>query len=131
MRKIDFIALHCTDSDNPKHNNIKTVKHWHVVENGWSDIGYNFLVLDGGQIEIGRPIHLIPAHIKGFNKNSVSICLTGSKNFTEEQFESTSKLVGMLLSVLGLTKLDVLGHNTLDSSKTCPNFDLNEIIKRL
>lgn len=130
MRKIDFIAIHCSDSDHEHHDNADTINEWHKIR-GWSQIGYNFFIRNDGTIEIGRPIELIPAHIRGHNKNSVAICFHGKNNFTARQFRSGAKLCNMLMSVLGLTQLDIIAHNNLDKNKTCPNFEISKITSLL
>lgn len=130
MRRINFIALHCSDSDIASHDNAETINSWHI-ERGWSQIGYNFFIRSNGTIEICRPIDLVPAHIRGFNKNSLAICLHGSKNFTEKQFLSAARLCNMLLLTFDLQKKDIVAHNDLDVKKTCPNFPINKVISLL
>lgn len=129
MRKINILVVHCTASDNPDHDNLETIDKWHR-ERGWNSIGYNFLIVKDGGIHVGRPIEKIPAHAKGHNKNSIGICLTGDKKFSEEQFQSAANLIWMLMMSFKLEMKDIVAHNELNKHKTCPNFKLEEIIKR-
>lgn len=129
MRKIDFLAIHNSDSDYPWHDNYESIYQWHVVENKWSDVGYHFLILKSGRIIRCRPVEKIGAHVFGYNKNSIGICLTGKTKFSSEQFESLNELVKELIAEFGLEKIDVLGHYELDSNKTCPNFNVKEKLK--
>lgn len=128
MRKINFIGLHCSASDVSSHDNAKTIDDWHKAR-GWSQIGYNFFIRNNGAIEIGRPIDLVPAHIGGFNKHSVGICLHGLNKFSDEQFRSCAKLCNMLMHVFNLDIKDIVLHNELDNKKTCPNFPKSKIIE--
>jgi len=123
-----LLLVHCTDSDIESHDNAKTVRKWHVEENGWSDIGYHFLILKSGKIIPCRPIHRPGAHCPLVNKNSIAICLTGRHNFSIEQFKSLKLVVEELKIEFGLNDYDILGHGDLDKEKTCPNFNVHEVL---
>lgn len=127
MRTIDFIGIHCSSSDLEIHDNIETIRLWHIAR-GFTDIGYNFVILKNGTICNGRPVEKIPAHIYGHNKNSLGICLTGDKNFSDNQFSSLKKLLLRLMDEYKLTPLDVLPHKAFNKNKTCPNFDLEKFL---
>ena len=139
MRKINKIIIHCSASD---FGNAQRIREWHL-ENGWSDIGYHYVINNGkvfkddkinqrvqdGFIEKGRDDSIVGAHTQGQNSNSIGICLIGNKDFTEEQFNSLDILLDSLLKAYNLTKNDVYGHYNF-SSKTCPNFDVQEFMKK-
>lgn len=127
MRQIDFIGVHCSSSDLEIHDNIETIRLWHIAR-GFTDIGYNFVILKNGTICNGRPIEKIPAHIYGHNKNSIGVCLTGDKIFSSDQFASLKKLLIELMDKYKLTPLDVLPHKAFNKNKTCPNFDLEKFL---
>lgn len=131
MRKIDTIFLHCSASDNPRHDDISVIRDWHVNPkpkgNGWADVGYHFFITNAGQIQIGRPIEKIPAAQKGFNTGSIAICLSGEYEFTEAQFAALRELVNKLTIKYSITS--VRGHNEVDDGKTCPNFNVKEALK--
>lgn len=130
MRSINLIVIHCSDSDIPAHDNIETIRHWHVKENGWKDVGYHYFIRKCGRVDHGRPEDEIGSHCKGYNKHSIGICLSGRSEFTEQQFLSAAKLIKKLMEKYDLRILDIVGHNQL-SSKTCPNFDINLILEKL
>ena len=76
----------------------------------------------------GRPEYWTGAHTVGHNKGSIGICLLGKDFFTPAQLESLGKLVKELQGRYpGST---VHGHNEF-SSKTCPNFNVQEWYKEL
>jgi len=139
MRKINKIIIHCSASD---FGNAQRIREWHL-ENGWSDIGYHYVINNGkvfkddkinqrvqdGFIEKGRDDSIVGAHTQGQNSNSIGICLIGNKDFTKEQFNSLDTLLDSLLKAYNLTKNDVYGHYNF-SSKTCPNFDVQEFMKK-
>lgn len=127
MRLIDLIVVHCSDSDNPKHDDWRVIKRWHL-ERGFHDIGYHFVIQKDGGIRVGRPLRHAGAHAKGHNRNSIGICLTGKHEFTESQFESLKKLCDNLIEEFGLERQDVVPHRSLNPKKTCPNFNVGDHI---
>lgn len=145
MRKIDLIVIHCSDSDNPKHDNLATIDSWHRVRGFLrklipakamnklhKSIGYHYLITKNGSILPGRDLSEIGSHAQGYNSNSIGICLSGKNEFSKEQFVSAKQLITSLLDRYKLETKDVVGHNCLNKGKTCPNFDVQkEIIERI
>lgn len=122
MRKIDEIILHCSDSE---FGDVKMITDWHK-QRGFNTIGYHFVILSDGSIEIGRDISSPGAHCLGHNKNSIGICLIGKNNFSQKQFETVKQLI--LTLKLKYKINSIVGHNHYDKSKTCPNFNVSEVI---
>ena len=127
MRVITTIAVHCTASNKKAHDNIESIRTWHVSENGWNDIGYHHVILQSGKLEFGRRIERAGAHIRGHNAYSIGIALTGLNYFSENQMETLYKLSVNLVSIFDIKEMNYIGHNELDKNKTCPNFNLNLI----
>lgn len=75
-RPIRSILTHCTATDEKSDIGVKEVRAWHLKE-GWSDIGYHFLIRLDGTIEIGRDLNKVGAHVKDFNTNSVGTVYAG------------------------------------------------------
>lgn len=140
-RKINLIVLHCSDSDNPKHDNIETIRQWHT-ERGFTgpdgipgnedDVGYHFFIPKNGVLTKGRDINEIGAGVKGHNAHSIHICFSGRSNskFTSHQFSSGRQLINRLLAQHNLSWDDVKLHNQLDPHKTCPNFTFSDLTSR-
>lgn len=130
MRKIDKFIIHCSDSDVESHDNIATIRKWHVEENKFSDVGYHFFIRKDGTIEVGRPLERPGAHTRGWNKRSVGVCLSGSDFFTEPQMYSCRRIY-QLLSYYH--EMSIHGHCEFDDDKSyCPGFDYyQEIIAKL
>ena len=61
---------------------VRGIQRYHVLGNGWDDIGYNFLVDKYGQIFEGRyggvDRNVVGAHAQGFNTGSSGIALIGT-----------------------------------------------------
>ena len=125
MRKINCIIVHCSDSDIPDHDNIETIRNWHVKERNFSDVGYHYFIQKNGTVEPGREEHRVGAHCQGSNSNSIGICLSGKNEFTKDQFKSLELLLIEICGKYDLEKKDILGHCDLNKGKSCPNFDLH------
>ena len=127
MRKIKKIILHCSYTKPSMDIGASEIRDWHVNDNGWSDIGYHFVIRRSGTVEMGRPLSRKGAHTKGHNKNSIGICLVGGMgefgksetNFTMEQYKSMALLVEDL--EFEYPNAIIHGHNEF-SDKTCPTF---------
>lgn len=130
MRLVKFISVHCTDTQNPDHDNIKTIREWHTDPKRrggpWIDVGYHFFIRSNGTIEVGRPIWMTPAAVEGHNKDMVAVAFHGrdKDKFTPEQFDSGAKLILMLMRLLNVNLHNVLGHNHWNKGKACPSFDV-------
>lgn len=129
MRNINKVILHCSDSDYAHHDDIKVIKKWHTDPKskggrGWKDVGYHYFIRKDGLIQKGRDIDVMGAHCKGENKTSIGICLSGKHKFTDKQFEALEKLIRGL-DIRLRNKFTIHPHNEF-SSKSCPNFSLEE-----
>ena len=119
--KITRIVIHCSDTPNGRETTAADIHRWHL-ERGWDGIGYHRVIKLNGDIEHGRPYYWMGSHVRGYNENSIGICLIGNDEFTNAQWRSLEGLVLSLKSEHPDAK--VLAHHDLDSHKTCPNFDV-------
>jgi len=134
----DTIIIHCSDTYAEMDIGADEIRDWHVNGNGWSDIGYNVVIRRDGAIEPGRDLdgdgdvyEEVGAHARGFNTNSVGICLVGGKgkdgkaqfNFTRSQMISLEAIVNDIRSKYP-TITKVIGHTDVDPGKECPCFDV-------
>jgi N-acetyl-anhydromuramyl-L-alanine amidase AmpD len=127
-KDIKKIIVHCSDADFPGYDNIETIRMWHKAK-GWSDIGYHYFIDKHGKVFDGRPILKMGAHCAGHNRDSIGICVSGSKDFYDMQFGSLRFLVVDLMNRYNITRANVLPHNHFNSNKTCPNFKIQRIWK--
>ena len=127
-RKIDRIFLHCSASDVPEHDNIETIREWHLKRN-FSDIGYHFLIHKNGKISRGRDIEETPAAQRGHNLRTIAICLHGLKeeNFTNEQYDAL-KILAIEINNAYFKDVSFHGHCEV-ASKLCPVIDYKTILK--
>lgn len=130
MRDIDMIVVHCSDTPASMGIGADEIRRWHVNDNGWSDIGYHYVIRRDGIVEYGRPVEKAGAHARGNNKSSIGICLVGGKggfNFTLPQLRSLERLVEAQQALYG--PCSVVGHRDLDDGKECPQFSVTHLLK--
>jgi N-acetyl-anhydromuramyl-L-alanine amidase AmpD len=127
-RTINEIIIHCSDSNVKSHDNIDTIRKWHVEERGWKDIGYHFVITRDGHVHRGRPVEVAGAHCSGRNGCSIGVCLTGKDNFTEKQYIALEALCYGFMKGYGFDKSRINGHSAFNKAKSCPNFDVQELL---
>jgi len=131
MREIKKLVVHCSDTQDSLDIKAKDIKKWHTdlppMGNGWSDIGYHYVIRRDGTIERGRQDKTPGAHVRGHNKETIGICWVGRKSISDAQLQSLYSLLQGLMNTYGLDVTDIYGHTELDSGKTCPNLDMNFI----
>jgi len=131
MRKIDKIILHCAATKEGHDIKTETIKSWHVKGNGWSDIGYHYVIELDGTVKKGRPMHRSGAHTKGHNTGSIGVCYVGGIDIskkpkdtrTEAQRTAMDELINELLAEY--PNATIHGHNEF-SAKACPSFDVSK-----
>ncbi len=132
MREVNLVVIHCSDSDIQAYDNIETIRKWHIEERGWSDIGYHYFIDKRGSVHRGRDEATVGAHVAGHNARSIGICLSGRKQFTDAQFRALKELLVSICKRYNLDiKTQVKGHRDLQPAKTCPNFEVQDLIKGL
>ena len=133
----DLIVIHHTGSEDKYGNPIDqdvdayTIDQWHKSQ-GWTMIGYNYVIRKSGSIERGRPEAYIGSHCYQFNSRSIGIHLSG--NFfavhpTNEQIESTAMLIANICYNynIPIDRQHILGHRELNSTG-CPGDNLYNIL---
>jgi N-acetyl-anhydromuramyl-L-alanine amidase AmpD len=125
-RKVSKAFIHCSDTDIKAHDNIQTIREWHIAR-GFDDVGYHYFIRKTGQIENGRPLEIVPAAQEGHNKGSIAICVSGSKKYTDESMEALKKLC-IAINKVYKGKITFHGHCEV-ANKTCPVFDYKKVLK--
>lgn len=125
-RIIDRVFIHCSASDNPKHDDVSVIKEWHLARvPPFSDVGYHFFIKSNGEVQRGRDINITPAAQEGNNAHTIAICLHGLTTFTDDQFESLRGLCSVIHA--WFPKVTFHGHCEV-SSKSCPVFDYKQVL---
>ena len=129
-RKITEIIVHCTATSEGKDFTVLDIRRWHKLQ-GWSDIGYHYVVYRNGHIEPGRDVDLIGAHCEGHNAHSIGVCYIGGVSRDGKTPKDTRTLAQKAALISVLTELKqmypgakIYGHRDFDKKgKACPSFD--------
>jgi len=130
-RKIDKIIIHCAATPEGRDVKTETIKSWHVKGNGWSDIGYHFVIELDGAVKNGRPLHRSGAHTKGHNATSIGICYVGGIDKDKKPKDTRTEAQRMAMDkLIADLKMDhptatIHGHNEF-AAKACPSFDVSK-----
>jgi len=124
MNHPKIIIVHCSASPNNKDIGTAEIRKMHL-DRGWNDIGYHYVIRRSGELEIARPIHIMGAHVKGMNKDSIGICMIGLDKFEPEQFDTLLELYTTLNKLFHILPDKVYGHYEFTDRKTCPNIEMN------
>ncbi|MDH6121932.1 hypothetical protein ABH930_003996 [Kitasatospora sp. GAS204A] len=124
---VKVVFVHHTDtgndyscSDSPKV--IRSIYQYHVVSNGWRDIGYNFLVdrcgtiFEGRAGGVSRPV--LGAHTLGFNTDSTGVAALGTYQSAAPPQAQVDGIAKIAAWKLGLTGRDARGSATLTSASS-------------
>jgi flagellar hook assembly protein FlgD len=95
---------------------VRGIQRYHVLANGWNDIGYNFLVDRYGQVFEGRgggiDRNVVGAHAQGFNTGSTGVSLLGTYSSSRISTAARSALVKLLAWRLDVAHVDPLSRLT-------------------
>ncbi|MDQ1603860.1 MAG: hypothetical protein QOE01_1705, partial [Actinomycetota bacterium] len=98
---------------------IRGIYAYHTLSNGWSDIGYNFLVDKFGRLWEGRyggmarPV--IGAHTGGFNYDTFAVSAIGNFETASAPAAMTDAIAHLMAWKLSLSYRNPLGYATLTS----------------
>lgn len=134
-RSIDLILVHCTATAEGKDYTVEQIREWHTAPkpkgNGWSDIGYHYVIYRDGSIHEGRDVDVSGAHCEGHNAHSIGIVYVGGcekDGKTPKDTRTEEQKTALLSLLLDLRKLYpdavIAGHRDYDrKGKRCPSFD--------
>lgn len=119
--------VHHTAGSNSNDNYVQVVRDiylFHTEVNGWSDIGYNFLIAQDGTLFEGRDpgsngseFEVRGAHFCGKNTGTFGVALLGNYETTRPTAETIERLVNLLtlsLSTLEIHPLSSSVHRGVD-----------------
>lgn len=141
-RTITLIVVHCTATRVDRDFTERDLLRCHL-DQGMQGIGYHFYIRKDGYIWTTRPLYMIGAHARGFNRESIGIAYEGgldgqghpADTRTEKQKLSMRALIRCLKKDFGISR--VCGHRDLSPDrngngivephewlKQCPCFDV-------
>lgn len=143
--RTDLIVIHCSATRPSMHIGREWIEEVHLAK-GYASIGYHFVITRAGDLQTGRPLDQMGAHVKGHNIHSVGVCMVGGLDelgrsfqnapaqFTPAQWETARVLLAFLRKLYPNAR--TVGHRDLSPDKnmdgkidpgewlkTCPGFD--------
>lgn len=135
-RTIKEIIVHCTATPEGKDFTVADIRRMHKMQ-GWSDIGYHYLIYRNGTVMPGRDVDIIGAHCQGHNTYSIGVCYVGGvaadgktpkDTRTLQQRAALLKLLEELHTLYPAAKIH--GHRDF-ANKDCPSFDATKEYKKI
>ncbi len=128
----DTIVLHHTG--NPTNDDLSAAQiHVSHKAQGWSGIGYHYVIRKDGTIERGRPHWTAGAHAEGENWHTIGVHLCGNFEIaqpTDAQINSVSALLADICCAYGLPTSAIVGHRDLMST-ACPGRNLYKLMQTI
>lgn len=129
-RDINTHILHCAATPEGREHDVEDIRRWHL-DRGFRDVGYHFVIKLNGEIEFGRPLNQVGAHVSGHNTGSIGTCYIGGlcedmsvkDTRTLEQKQSMSFLVNYFKE--RFPGIATRGHNEF-ANRGCPSFDVSK-----
>lgn len=123
----DMIVLHHTGNPTDDDLSAAEIDASHKGQ-GWTCIGYHYVIRKDGTVEIGRPHWTVGAHAYGENSHTIGIHVCGNFEIgepTDAQIESLAMLLANLCTDYGLPidRDHIVGHRELMST-ACPGENL-------
>lgn len=144
-RTITELIVHCSATPEGRDYTVEDIRADHKKQ-GWSDIGYHYVIYRDGTVHEGRNVDLIGAHCSkgGHNQHSIGICYIGGVEnkpgvpYYKQKAKDTrtdAQKASLLSLLLDLKKLYpqalIWGHHDFDSGKDCPSFDARREYRKL
>lgn len=146
MAKLEYLIIHCTATPEGRPVSKEDIERWHLVERGWSKVGYSDMIHLGGQLENLIKFNQdntidyweISNGARGFNRISKHVVYVGgtekndikkSKDTRTYEQHKTLQLY-VLFMILRHPKIKVIGHNEV-STKDCPGFNVAEWLRSI
>ena len=122
LSKVDSIALHHMEHPTAT---FRDVERWHIEDNEWRAIGYNFWIGFDGKIYVWRGLN-VGAGVANNNSHVISVGFQGSyhntgKQMPEAQYQAGIKLINWLKSRVE-TITTIGGHGSWNAT-SCPGND--------
>lgn len=127
-RRIDEVIVHCSATPEYMDATVEDIRRWHKQQ-GWSDIGYHYVVYRDGTIHEGRNVDISGAHCDGHNSHSIGVCYIGGcagDGKTAKDTRTDRQKAALLSLLLDLRKMypnaKIYGHRDF-APKECPCFN--------
>ncbi|OWF49516.1 peptidoglycan recognition protein 1-like [Mizuhopecten yessoensis] len=111
---------------------VRGIQNFHMNERKWADVGYNFLVGEGGHVFEARGWDRVGAHTKGWNAVSVAFSIMGNFDESHPDPRALKAVLGMIQLGIEMGKISqdykLYGHRDVGAT-ACPGKNLYKIIQ--
>lgn len=130
------LVVHHTAGTRPRTENaeraeLRAIQAAHQAQ-GWSDIGYNYVIMPSGRVYEGRGYNVVGAHTANHNTGTIGVCFAGNYEVVKPsraQLVAYRRLV-RLLKKHGAQIRRVRGHKQMPNQATaCPGRYLMRALK--
>lgn len=115
-------------SAGPSTQTVKQIQNYHMDGNGWSDVGYNFLVDVSGRIYEGRGWTIVGAHAPNHNTSGIGVCMIGRDGDSTPAAKKAIRWLYDEANRRAGRTLQRLGHRDVYST-SCPGNELHAWVK--
>lgn len=143
-RRIDYIVVHCTATPEGQDKTVEQIRKEHLAQ-GWSDIGYHYVIDLQGRVHLGRDVDISGSHVSGYNTYSIGVVYVGGlecdprKPYNRLKAKDTrtnaqkAALLSLLMDLRELyPKAVIQGHRDFPRVyKDCPSFDAKSEYRKI
>ena len=86
---------------------LQSMKHYHMVNNGWSNIAQNLTTFPDGKVAVCRPLNDVPVGIKGHNSRGICIEHFGNFDAGKDQMNPIHAEIIVALNALLCNKFSI------------------------
>lgn len=134
QRRVERVFIHCSANDSKRLAGkvlVDEIRRWHTLPkprgNGWSDVGYQFMIDKAGLILPGRSLERMPAAQYPHNPRTIAIMVHGLEDFPAPMLDACKALC-VEINEAHEGRLTFHGHSEV-STKTCPVFDYTALLQ--
>jgi len=133
MDEVFWIVVHCSATPPDDHLMLEDLRKVHM-QAGSADVNYHYVIERDGQLRQGRNLDHPGNHARGYNRNSIGICMVGGRKANTTKAEDNfmpSQYLTLKVLLDGMAKTypeaELCGHRDLDGvTHSCPSFDVKE-----
>nr|QZM06961.1 peptidoglycan recognition protein 2 [Sepioteuthis lessoniana] len=133
---VDIVFIHHTAMDycyniSSCSAEMRKIQDFHMIDRGWFDIGYNYLVGEDGRVYEGRGWDREGAHTKGYNRVAVAISVMGDFTSRIPNQKALSAVQNLILCGVEQNKISenysLFGHRDVRNT-ACPGDSFYRLI---
>ena len=133
-RPVERVFLHCSASDNAAlagQKLVDEIRRWHTLPKprgqGWSDIGYQYVIDKRGEVFCGRGLERMPAAQYPHNPRTIAIMVHGLLDFPPEMLAACADLCRQINRAFH-GRISFHGHREVNPHKTGPVFNYKALL---